>query len=279
MKYHGKAIFCDCDFLWTRDIKELYDQIQNKSVYVVPHEDYGYMPKTKTKMDGQHQTVYPRKNWSSMMAFNCDSLDCQRLSLDAVNQQPLSYLHRFEWVNDDKKIGYLKPTWNWLSGYYSEKDWGKPGAVHYTDGGPWFNDNNIPEEMGIESWSNVQYGQLWNQYLKEYQINSKLPEKHSRTETNQLTFGPKMKTLFVDLQMLLLDGYNLQNEKLVDKIIDQIKKQQTTQGILGISDMEDLSQTLKDKGYKWDKVVEYFCQGAGGTLTDWKTVYEGQAKK
>jgi lipopolysaccharide biosynthesis glycosyltransferase len=276
MKYFGKAIFCDCDFLWTRDIKELYDQIENKSVYVVPHENYGYKPKTTTKMDGQQQTVYPKKNWSSMMAFNCGSKDCQRLSLDAVNQQPLSYLHRFEWINNEDNIGLLKPTWNWLSGYYQEEDWDTPGAIHYTDGGPWFNDSDVPPDMGIASWSEVQYGNLWLEYLEEYKQKQQLGDKMPRVETHSLTFGPEMKRLFNDIQTSLLDGYDLYNNG-IDQIVKQIKHQRTKQGILGISDMSDLSQTLLDKGYKWDKVVEYLVQGTGGSLTDWNTVYSGKA--
>ena len=227
-------------------------------------------------MDGQRQTVYPKKNWSSMMAFNCGSKDCQRLSLDAVNQQPLSYLHQLEWINNEDNIGLLKPTWNWLSGYYSKKQWGTPGAIHYTDGGPWFNDSDIPPDMGIASWSEVQYGNLWLEYLEEYKQKQQLGDKMPRVETHSLTFGPEMKRLFNDIQTSLLDGYDLYNNG-IDQIVKQIKQQRTKQGILGISDMSDLSQTLLDKGYKWDKVVEYLVQGTGGSLTDWNTVYSGKA--
>ncbi len=40
-----------------------------KAVFCVQHD---YRPTEKTKMDGAVQTVYPRKNWSSLMLFNCD---------------------------------------------------------------------------------------------------------------------------------------------------------------------------------------------------------------
>ena len=279
MQYTGKAIFCDCDFLWTSDIKEVYDLLPNhKSVAVIPHDEYGYSPKTRSKMDGQPQTFYPRKNWSSMMVFNCDTADSQRLTLDAVNGKKPSYLHRLEWVGSDNSIEKLPPNWNWLSGYYKERDHGIPKVIHYTDGGPWFDDKDIPLEMELDSWDDVQYGDLWNDYLAEYKKSDPV-DKRNRIEVDQVTYGPEMKQLYTDLQKTLLDGYDVYNTQSCQDIIKQIKKQRSTQGVLGVSDMSELSQSLQDKGYKWDKVVEYFCQGSGGTLTDWKTVYDGKAEQ
>ena len=274
MKYFGKAIFCDCDFLWTRDIKELYDEIKDKSVYVVPHENYGYVPKTKTKMDGQRQTVYPKKNWSSMMAFNCGSLDCQRLSLDAVNKQPLSYLHRFEWVNQEEKIGLLKPTWNWLSGYYSKKDWGDPGAIHYTDGGPWFNDNDIPEEMNIDSWSQVQYGELWLEYKQEYSQSIQPVNKREIVPVHDLTFGSPIKDIIVELENILLDPNNIYSDSHNVKSLTRKIKNYNNTGILGVSDMAELPQSVLNKGFKWDRVVDSFVKGTGGSIVDWQYVLD-----
>ena len=280
MSFTGKAIFCDCDFLWTTDIKELYDLLpDNKTLAVVPHEEYGYSPKTASKMDGQKQTFYPRKNWSSMMVFNCDSADCLQLTSTAVNQKSPKWLHRFEWIPQDNKIVKLEPNWNWLSGYYKERKYGKPKAIHYTDGGPWFDDEDLPREMKIKSWNDVQFGDLWNEHLQELrdQPGYGIPEekiKRVRVEVESTTYGPEMKDLYVDIQKVLLDGYDVYNTETVEDIIDKIEKQRNRQGVLGISDMNDLSETLLAKGHKWDKVVEYFCQGAGGTLTDWKTVLE-----
>lgn len=274
MKYFGKAIFCDCDFLWTRDIKELYDEIKDKSVYVVPHENYGYVPKTKTKMDGQRQTVYPKKNWSSMMAFNCGSLDCQRLSLDAVNQQPLSYLHRFEWVNQEEKIGFLKPTWNWLSGYYSKKKWGDPGAIHYTDGGPWFNDNDIPPDMGIASWKDVQYGDVWLEYKQEYSQSIQPINKREIVPVHDLTFGSPIKDIIVELENILLDPNNIYSDSHnINSLTRKIKNYNNT-GILGVSDMTELPQSVLNKGFKWDRVVDSFVKGTGGSIVDWQYVLD-----
>ena len=123
MNFQGTAVFCDCDFLWVDDIAKLIAQVKpNKGVYVVPHDRYGYKPKTNTKMDGKEQTFYPKKNWSSMMVFNCGHPRVRtNLTRKHVNQESMQYLHRSEWVNK-KDIGYLTPEWNWLSGYYEEID-------------------------------------------------------------------------------------------------------------------------------------------------------------
>jgi len=274
MRYHGKAIFCDCDFLWTRDIKELYDQIENKSVYVVPHEDYGYVPKTKTKMDGQRQTVYPKKNWSSMMAFNCGSKDSQRLSLDAVNRQPLSYLHQLEWINDESNIGFLTPTWNWLSGYYEEKDWGKPGAVHYTDGGPWFNDIDIPPDMGLTSWKDVQYGDVWLDYKKEYSESIQPVNKREIVPIHDITYGSPIKDIIVELENILLDPNNIYFDKHNIKSLTRKIKNYNKAGVLGVSDMSELPQSVLNKGFKWDRVVDSFVKGSGGSIVDWQYVLD-----
>lgn len=277
MKHRGKAIFCDCDFLWTRDIKELYDLIDDKSVYVVPHENYGYIPKTKMKMDGQQQTVYPRKNWSSMMAFNCETEDCKKLTSAVVNESPLSYLHQIEWC-PDSRIGLLKPTWNWLSGYYEEANWGTPGAIHYTDGGPWFPKNTIPKEMGISNWNEVQYGYMWLDYFKEYQ-DSQLPQDlKRRIGVEQLEYSSDYKKYFTDLKLILDDPYKIYHDTPdINDFIVRLKNHHKTHSVLGISNMEDINQSLKDKGYKWDKVVDFFTTGAGGSLTDWSTIIEERA--
>ena len=39
-----------------------------------------------------------------------------------------------EWA--EEKIGSLPHTWNYLAGYYDDIE--KPNIIHYTDGGPWF---------------------------------------------------------------------------------------------------------------------------------------------
>ena len=70
MNYRGWAIFCDCDFIFLDDISKIMDSLDpSKAIYCVQHD---YTPKERHKMDGQKQTLYPRKNWSSFIVYNCD---------------------------------------------------------------------------------------------------------------------------------------------------------------------------------------------------------------
>jgi hypothetical protein len=145
--FSGWALFCDCDFLWLGDIAGLVEYTQApKAVYCVQHD---YRPKETTKMEGAVQTVYPRKNWSSLMLFNCDHPSVQRLTPEVVNRESGAYLHRMQWAADDE-IGALPVDWNWLEGWNEKPAQGTPKAVHFTRGGPWF-----------ENWRHVDYGELW----------------------------------------------------------------------------------------------------------------------
>ena len=145
--YRGWALFCDCDFLFLSDIATLASYAKGeKAVYCVQHD---YRPTEKTKMDGAVQTVYPRKNWSSLMLFNCDHPSVRALTPDVVNGESGAYLHRMQWVSDSD-IGSLPVEWNWLEGWNKKPASGTPNAVHFTRGGPWF-----------EQWQNVDYGELW----------------------------------------------------------------------------------------------------------------------
>ena len=145
--FSGWALFCDCDFLWLGDVGELLEHTQSaKAVYCVQHD---YRPRETTKMDGAVQTLYPRKNWSSLMLFNCDHDAVRALTPQVVNRESGAYLHRMQWVAD-ADIGALPVDWNWLEGWNEKPARGTPKAVHFTRGGPWF-----------PQWQDVDYGDLW----------------------------------------------------------------------------------------------------------------------
>ena len=92
MNYKGWAIFCDCDFLFFQDISLLFENIdEDKALYCVQHD---YTPKERHKMDGKKQTLYPRKNWSSFMVFNCAHPSNKKLTIDIVNSESGSFLHQ-----------------------------------------------------------------------------------------------------------------------------------------------------------------------------------------
>jgi hypothetical protein len=145
--YSGTALFCDCDFLWLADVGELARLVDPaQAVHCVQHD---YRPTEQTKMDGRVQTQYPRKNWSSLMVFNCGHPSVRSLTPAVVNTQSGAYLHRLQWVADSD-IGNLPVEWNWLEGWNEKPANGTPKAVHFTRGGPWF-----------EQWQHVDYAELW----------------------------------------------------------------------------------------------------------------------
>ena len=133
--YKGWAVFCDCDFVWrvpTTELEQYCDD--SKAVVCVQHD---YKPKESRKMDGQVQTVYPRKNWSSMVLWNCGHPKNKILTPELLNSESPKFLHRFSWL-DDSDIGSLPHVYNWLVGWYKEPQDGIPKILHYTEGGPWF---------------------------------------------------------------------------------------------------------------------------------------------
>lgn len=143
----GWSIFVDCDFLFTGNVRLMLAELDpTKAVHVVQHD---YSPANLVKMDGKEQHVYPRKNWSSMIAFNGAHPDVRRLTPDVVNSAEPAWLHRFTWIRDEADIGTLNLTWNFLVGEYPVPAT-PPKAIHYTNGGPWF-----------ENWQDVPFGDLW----------------------------------------------------------------------------------------------------------------------
>ena len=94
--YKGWAVFCDCDFVWkvpTTELEKYCDD--SKAVVCVQHD---YTPKEgDIKMDGQVQTVYPRKNWSSMVLWNCAHPKNNILTPELLNKETPQFLHRFSW--------------------------------------------------------------------------------------------------------------------------------------------------------------------------------------
>ena len=137
MNYNGWALFMDCDIIFLESPDKLFDQVDDR--YAVMCAKHDYTPKPGLKMDGQQQTVYPRKNWSSVVLFNCGHKSNKKLTTKLVNDPETTgaYLHRFSWLKDEE-IGEISHEWNWLAGWYTENDDGYPKAIHYTEGGPWF---------------------------------------------------------------------------------------------------------------------------------------------
>lgn len=153
MNFNGWAVFIDCDVLLTTDIAELFAQVDDQ--YAVMCVQHKYAPKEGIKMDGQKQTIYPRKNWSSVVLFNCAHPSNKILNQELVNNLEITgaYLHRFSWLKDEE-IGELDHTWNYLVGVYN--DLKTPNLIHYTEGGPWF-----------ENYRSCEFHQEWKTELME----------------------------------------------------------------------------------------------------------------
>lgn len=148
--YRGWALFCDCDFMFRHDISQILDyRDSTKALYCVKHE---YTPTETMKMDGKTQTQYPRKNWSSFMWINCGHEEVKRLTPEVVNRSSGLYLHRFQWLPNDA-IGELPLEYNYLEGWNTREQCADPIAVHFTRGGPWF-----------DEYKNVEYAEEWNRY-------------------------------------------------------------------------------------------------------------------
>jgi len=144
MDYIGWAIFMDGDMIVRDDIVKLWElREMDKDVMVVKHD---YETKMQTKYLGSKNENYPRKNWSSVILWNCNSHPNRRVTPKFVQESTGAELHRFTWIKDNR-IGELPAEWNWLPDEYGENPDAK--LLHYTLGTPSFHEfANTP--MGSE---------------------------------------------------------------------------------------------------------------------------------
>lgn len=144
----GWALFVDCDVVFMEDVTELFALADDRyAVMCVQHGAQHPSAERHLKMDGQIQTLYPRKNWSSVMLFNCDHPANRRLSLVDVQERRGFDLHQFYWLNDSE-IGALPAEWNWLVGVQPKPE--TPKIAHFTLGGPF-----------TPGWRGAEHDELW----------------------------------------------------------------------------------------------------------------------
>ena len=97
MNFKGWAIYADGDMVCLEDIKKLWDQRDNKfALQVVKHN---YKTKIKNKYFGNKNEDYPRKNWSSLILWNCEHPSHKILTPELIQNQTGAFLHRFSWIN------------------------------------------------------------------------------------------------------------------------------------------------------------------------------------
>lgn len=133
--FQGYAIFLDGDMLVRTDIASLVDRsLMYQGAAVVKHD---YKTKHPTKYLGARNEDYPRKNWSSVVVWNCGFYPNRALTPSYISSKPGSFLHRFAWL-EDKQIGSLDPAWNRL--VMEEPITEDDKLRHFTIGSPCFPD-------------------------------------------------------------------------------------------------------------------------------------------
>lgn len=135
MEYQGWAIFMDGDMIVRDDILKLWNLRQgDKDVMVVKHD---YKTKMTEKYLGAKNEDYPRKNWSSVILWNCGTFPNKKVTPEFVMNSTGAELHRFTWIADER-IGELPREWNWLPDEYGANDGAK--LLHHTLGTPCFHE-------------------------------------------------------------------------------------------------------------------------------------------
>ena len=149
MNFKGWAIYADGDMVCLEDIKKLWDLRSDK--YAVQVAKHNYKTKIKQKYFGNKNEDYPRKNWSSLILWNCNHPSHKILTPEFIKKQTGAFLHRFSWIKDTD-IGELDKEWNWLALEYEEKK--DINLIHYTIGTPCF-----------KEYSNTSLSSFWKKYF------------------------------------------------------------------------------------------------------------------
>lgn len=132
--YRGWSIFMDCDMLVLDDIAKLWALRDDR--YAVMCVKHDHVPRESIKFLNAPQTPYAKKNWSSVMLFN--NAKCRALTPEYVDTASGLELHQFKWLEDENLIGEIPHRWNHLVGYDEPNP--DVSLVHYTLGGPYFNE-------------------------------------------------------------------------------------------------------------------------------------------
>ena len=133
MDWSGWALYIDGDMLLRTDIAELWNLRDETKAALCVHHDY--KTRLREKYLGAKNQDYPRKNWSSVMLWNCSHPANRALSLEFVQAATGAQLHRFTWLSDEL-IGELPVEWNWLADELGPNPEAK--LLHWTLGAPCF---------------------------------------------------------------------------------------------------------------------------------------------
>jgi lipopolysaccharide biosynthesis glycosyltransferase len=135
MNYQGWAIFIDGDMILRDDIANLWNlRDESKAVMVVKHD---YKTRMTEKYLGSKNEDYPRKNWSSVILWNCGHPANATITPEFIQNATGAQVHRFTWLTENL-VGELPKEWNWLDIEYDHNPNAK--LIHYTLGTPCFHE-------------------------------------------------------------------------------------------------------------------------------------------
>lgn len=159
--YRGNALFIDGDMIVREDLQNLFNLFDpNFAVQVVKHD---YKTKFPIKYLGSKNEDYPKKNWSSVILYNCKHPKNKILTPSFIENTKGSFLHRFSWLNN-YEIGEIPKKWNYLVKEYPHSN--NSSLLHYTVGAPCFHDYRD----GVEA-------KIWDNYYDNSQQGFDLPKR------------------------------------------------------------------------------------------------------
>lgn len=147
--YEGWALFTDGDVLFREDIAALFALKDER--YAVMCVQHPPMPESSEKKAGHIQTHYSRKNWSSVLLFNCGHPSNRALDLTLLNRWPGRDLHAFRWLQD-AEVGDLPSRFNYLVNVTQPMP-DQVSIAHFTMGTPDLEDHK--SDPFAEEWRAV----------------------------------------------------------------------------------------------------------------------------
>jgi lipopolysaccharide biosynthesis glycosyltransferase len=252
-EYQGWVLYCDSDMLFLDNVKELFKMTNDKyAVMVVKHD---YTPSKTLKKNGKEQKIYPRKNWSSLMLWNCSHPANRRLGLETVNNKTGEWLQKFSWLRPEE-IGDINKEWNWLVNWYKEPIDGTPRVLHFTEGGPWY-----------EECVKTEYGFVWEREKQKYL---------ERKTTQEKPAGPfdyipnDIKNLFLNILKYRVDPNGEYYGQTYEVVSEELKMLDNKK----LFAVDGGRNPDEYKGLGYDPYMESFILGSGGQITNYDKVAE-----
>lgn len=173
--FEGVALYIDSDFIMTRSVKEIFDSFdKTNAIALVKHN---YVSKFDEKANGKVNLRYPRKNWSSLMMFNCGHPSNKILNLEYLNNTDSTMLHSISWL-PYPEVGEFPQDYNFLVGEYEKI----PLGLHYTIGEPKPDSDFYNEWIELKNEMNKNNGVPPEKVLTEKEIAIQLQKRVNKAK-------------------------------------------------------------------------------------------------